>query len=82
MSPTIPKAPPFFSIVNYQPISITSALSKVFERVGSGSPGRFLEHRSVLPTTQFAYRKGLGTFNAFFFRVSCTAKCIGEWVGG
>ena len=26
--------------------------------------GRFMEHRGVLPTTQFAYRKGLGTCDA------------------
>ena len=26
--------------------------------------GRFMEDRGVLKTTQFAYRKGLGTFNA------------------
>ena len=26
--------------------------------------GRFIEHNGVLPTTQFAYRKGLGTCDA------------------
>ena len=26
--------------------------------------GRFMEHSGVLPTTQFAYRKGLGTCDA------------------
>ena len=26
--------------------------------------GRFMEGRGVLPTTQFAYRKGLGTYDA------------------
>ena len=28
--------------------------------------GRFLEHNCVLPTTHFAYRKGLGTCDALF----------------
>ena len=26
--------------------------------------GRFMEHSGMLPTTQFAYRKGLGTCDA------------------
>ena len=29
----IPKGPPFSSVANYRPISITSVLSKVFERL-------------------------------------------------
>ena len=64
---------------NY-PISITSVLSrclsqlltnfynisivKVFERVVSVSLGRFMERSGVLPTTQFAYRKDLDTYDA------------------
>ena len=36
-------------------------LSKVFERLVSVRPGRFMERIGVLPTAQFAYRKGLGT---------------------
>ena len=44
-----------------EPISITSVLSKVFERLVSDRLGRFMERSGVLPTTQFAYRKGLGT---------------------
>ena len=38
------------------PISITSVLSKVFERLVSVRHGRFMEHSGVLTTTQFAYR--------------------------
>ena len=55
----IPKGPPSSSIANYRPISITSVLSKVFERLVSVCLRRFMEHSGVLPTTQFAYRKGL-----------------------
>ena len=40
---------------------MTSVLSKVFERLVSVRLGRFMERIGVLPTTQFAYRKGLGT---------------------
>ena len=32
-----------------------------FERLVSVRPGRFVERSGVLPTTQFTYRKGLGT---------------------
>ena len=60
----IPKGPPSSSVVNYRPISITSVLSKVFERQVSARLGRFMECSGVLRTTQFAYRKGLGTCDA------------------
>ena len=60
----IPKGPPSSSVANYRPISITSVLSKVFERLVSVHLRRFMERSGVLPTTQFAYRKGLGTCDA------------------
>ena len=58
------KGPPSSSVANYQPISTASVLSKVFERLVSVRFGRFMERSGVLPTTQFAYRKGLGTCEA------------------
>ena len=60
----IPKGPPSSSASNYRPISITPILLKVFERLVSVRLGHFMEGRGVLPTTQFAYRKGLGTCDA------------------
>ena len=39
-------------------------MSKVFELLVSVRLGRFIERNVVLPTTQFAYRKGLGTCDA------------------
>ena len=57
----IPKGPPSCSVANYRPISITSVLSKVFERLVSVLLGLFMKRSGVLPTTQFAYRKGVGT---------------------
>ena len=53
----------------------------VFERLVSVRLGRFMEHSGVLPTTQFAYQKGLGTCDALL-GVPYTAKCIGELAGG
>ena len=60
----IPKGPPSSSVANYRPIPIKSVLSKVFECLVSVRLGRFMERNGVLPTTQFAYRKGLGTCDA------------------
>ena len=56
----IPKGAPFSSVAIYRPISITSVLSKVFQRLVSVCIGRLVECSGVLPTTQFAYRKSLG----------------------
>ena len=54
------KGPPSSTVANYRPISITSTLSKVFERLVSIRLLRFMEGSGVLPTTQ----KGLGTCDA------------------
>ena len=72
----IPKGPPSSSVPNYRPISITSVLSKVFERLVSVRLGRILERCGVLPTTQFAFRKGLGTSDAF---CACPIHCRVHW---
>ena len=58
------KGRPSSSVANYRLISITSTLSKVFERQVSVRFGRFMACNCVLQTTQFAYRKGLGTCDA------------------
>ena len=60
----IPKGPLSSSVVNYRPISLTPILSKVFELLVSVHLRCFMECRGVFPTTQFAYRKGLGTCDA------------------
>ena len=64
MSPQFRKVNHPSFVVNYRPISITSVLSLVFERLVSVRLGRFMERSRVLPTTEFAYRKGLGTSDA------------------
>ena len=77
----IPKGPSSSSVANYRPISITPVPSKVSERLVAVRLGRFMEHCGVLPTTQFAYRKGFGTCDALLC-VTYTVECIGERAGG
>ena len=72
----IPKGPPSSSVANYRPISITSVLSKVFERLVSVRLGQFMERSGVFPTSQFAYRKGLGTCDAL---LACPILCRVHW---
>ena len=60
----IPNGPPSSSASKYRPISLTPILSKVFERVVTVRLRCFMECRGVLRTTQFAYRKSLGTCDA------------------
>ena len=68
----IAKGPPSSSVVNYRPISIDSVLSKVFEHRVSVRLGRFIERSGLLPTTQFAYRKGQGSCDAL---CACPIHC-------
>ena len=63
----IPKGPSSPSVANYRPISTTPVLSKVFESLVAVRLGRFMEHCGVFLTTQFAYRRGLGTCDALLF---------------
>ena len=77
----ISNGPPSSSASNYRPISLTPILSKVFERLVSVRLGRFMEGRGVLPTTQFAYRKGLGTCDALLC-VAHTLQRAWRWGAG
>ena len=60
MSPKYPKDTPSSSVVNYQPISISSVLSKVVGHLVSVHLRRFLERSLEFLTTKFTYGKGLG----------------------
>ena len=68
----IPKCSPSSSVANYRPITLPPILSKVLESFVSVRLGRFMECRGVLPTTQFAHRKGLGTCDA----ILCVAHTL------
>ena len=75
----IPEGPPLSSVANYRPISITSVLSKVFERLMSVRLGLFTERSGVLPTTKFAYRKGLGTCDAVLCLSHTLQSALESW---
>ena len=79
----IPKGPSSFSVANYRPISLTSALSKplrclrawclfvlddLLNAVVCFQPNSLLIEKVWVPCT--------------FVCVPYTVKCIGEWVGG
>ena len=44
----------------YRPISITSVLSEVFENIVAGQLHNFLKGNSLLPPSQFSYRRHRG----------------------
>ena len=51
----------------------------MFERLVSVRLGRFMERSDVLPTTQFAYRKGLGTCDAFLCLSHALQSALESW---
>ena len=60
----VPKGISSSSPSDYRPISITSILSKVYERMIASRVGKYLEINGLLPTSQYGFRKILGTCNA------------------
>ena len=75
----IPKGPSSSSVANYRLISITPVLSKVFERLVVVRLRRFMEYCGVLPTTQFAYQKGLGTCGALLCVSHTLQSALESW---
>ena len=60
----VPKGTSSSSPSDYRPISITSVLSKVYERMIASRLGKYLEINGLLPSSQYGFRKGLGTCDA------------------
>ena len=58
----VPKESSFSDVEGYRPISITPVLSNVFERIVAGKLSNFKGKK--LLSSQFYYRKGLGTCDA------------------
>ena len=50
--------------LNYRPISVTSSLSKIFEKAFSSQITSFLSREQLLSISQFGYRKKISTINA------------------
>ena len=60
---------PLFQRVHGPPCCQLSITSVLFKRLLSVRLGRFMECSGVLPITQFAYRKSMGTCDALFLLV-------------
>ena len=60
----IPKGALSSNPSDFRPISITSVLSKVFEKLIANRLSKYLERSGLACPNQFAYRKGLGTCDA------------------
>ena len=60
----IPKGAPSANPSDYRPISITSVVSKVFEKLIADRLSKYIENSGFACPNQFAYRKGLGTCDA------------------
>ena len=72
----IPKGPLSSSVDNYRPISITSVLSTVFERLVSVRLGRFMERNGVRPTTQLLIGK---VWVPVMYFCACPIHCKVHW---
>ena len=60
----MPRGSPFSDVGDYRPILITPLLSKVFEKIVIEKPSHILESNSLLPPSQFSYRRDLVTCDA------------------
>ena len=49
---------------DYRPISITPILSKIYEKLIYRRLYKYVDSMNILPSTQFGFRKGLGTTDA------------------
>ena len=56
---------------DYRPISITPALSKVFERLLSKRLCRFIDNNDLLPKRQYGFRKGVSVCDALLDVTHC-----------
>lgn len=63
---------------NYRPISITSTLSKVFEKLFLNRLNKFLMDYQVLFDKQFGFQKGVSTVDAMFSFISNVSKALDE----
>ena len=76
----IPKGPPSASVANHRPISITSVLSKVFERLVSVRLDVWNAVVCFQPPSLLIGKAWVHVM--YFVHVPYTAECIGEWAGG
>ena len=58
------------------PISITSVLSKVYERFAAFQLRRYFESKAILPPIQYGFRKGLSYCNAMLYVAHITQTAL------
>ena len=63
---------------NYRPISITPALSKIFEKVLRKQMNEYLEENRSLRETQFGFRKRFSTTDALRYATETTRKNLDD----
>jgi hypothetical protein len=61
---------------NYRPISITSSISKIFEKAFLSQLEKHLEKNKILSDTQHGFRKGKSTVTALFDLVTEVYGCL------
>ena len=61
---------------DYSPITITPALSKLFERLLAKRLNAFAEKYNLFPSMQLVFRKGLGTCDAILTITDVLQKAL------
>ncbi|XP_075163247.1 uncharacterized protein LOC142235881 [Haematobia irritans] len=78
----IPKEPRASSLDKYRPITILSAVDKIFERILFEKLSSYLETNKLLYDFQFGFRKGCGTADAVLSVVQYICKGLDDGFKG
>ena len=70
----VTKESPSSEFGDYRPITVTTLLSKVFEKIVAGKLSHFLESNSLLPPSQFWYHRGLVSCYALLTFTGCLGQ--------
>ena len=64
--------------VNYRPVSLTSHIIKIFERVVSKHLVKYLEDNNILPDSQHGFRKGRSCLTQLIEHVDSVLKALND----
>ena len=68
----IPKKPPYSSPENYRPVSITSVLARIFEKLLKKRIVNHLTEHRIIPDFQHGFQRGKSTVTAML-------HCVNDW---